>query len=664
LFIRNKQLFDVGQFYNLFFFFLFFTFCSNRYGAAARSFREAAAAAPDDPLARFRLGNIHFAQHEYMDASRSYFDALQRCAEDDPLLVKVHINMGISLESEGHMETAEREYSKAAAMAPNHPRVFKLFGSARLALGDAEGARAALKRALEINPEFADAWADLGCAHVALGAHSEARKCFKKAIELDPEHIEAYFNAGNLERQTGNLKAALENYDFVISFDPEHWRSWLNKAVVVARLDHGRDREAAACLQRALKLSGHGGMLEDEVNALHEMLVHGANMDTISQQVNVIEERAKMATVHAARYGAGAGTPSQSSYTNSALRSSSFVPSAGAASQQQQLQRSPRKPGSRASNSRASSVTNSISRTHSIQSISQQSISGRNLARMPYPAQHEGPWVAPPAPEVITEASIGNEIKARIRALGVEPAQAAATLDISMLQQMQAMCNLTLETIWSEALRFEEEIVAEVARANRRSNSSPNKSRNGGARSRNSNFRGSPEKQSSLTGANKKLVSVAAAETVMWRLVRVNTQPHVAKATHETMCSWIFGLMDSNHIGSIDLGLMLCVLCTLVDAPAQERLNLSYRLLMWRSREERTSPEDPVTRKDLIELLSTLKMMYEQGHRSYLADTNRMGAAQRAAHSSFVLFEKFASEVQRMFWPYAVIPLMLYALDV
>ncbi|KAG7672254.1 putative Uncharacterized TPR repeat-containing protein [Nannochloris sp. 'desiccata'] len=656
------------------------------YGAAARSFREAAAAAPDDPLARFRLGNIHFAQHEYMDASRSYFDALQRCAEDDPLLVKIHINMGISLESEGRMETAEREYSKAATMAPNHPRVFKLFGSARLALGDADGARAALKRALEINPEFADAWADLGCAHVALGAHSEARKSFKKAIELDPEHIEAHFNAGNLERQTGNLKAALQCYDFVLSLDPEHWRSWLNKAVVVARLGRGRDREAAACLQRALELSGHGGMLEDEVNALHEMLVHGANMDTISQQVNIIEERAKMATVHAARYGAGAGTPTQSSYTNSALKSSSFVPGA---SPQQQTQRSPYKLGSRASSSRASSVTNSLSRTHSMQSISQQSIrnngggarsasigtmsrqtsihslSPTKSARMPYPAQHEGPWVAPPPPEIITEASIGAEIKARIQALGVEPAQAAATLDISMLQQMKSMCNLTLETIWNEALRIEEEITAAIARTTRRANSSPNKSPygNGGARSRNSNVRGSPEKQGSLSGANKKQVSVATAETVMWRIVRVNTQPHLAKATHETMCSWIFALMDSNQMGSIDLGLMLCVLCTLVDAPAQERLNLSYRLLMWRSREERTSQEDPVTRKDLIELLSTLKTVYEQGHRSYLADTNRMGAAQRAANSSFVLFEKFASEVQRMFWPYGVIPLMLYALD-
>ena len=296
-------------------------------------------------------------------------------------------------------------------------------------------------------------------------------------------------------------------------------------------------------------------------------------------------------------------------------------------------------------------------------SASVHSLSPTKSPRLPYPAQHEGPWVPPPVVKTITASSIGSEMRARIQALGVDPAQAAVTLDISMLQQMQGMCNLTLETIWSEALRIEEEIAASLAKQNRRNGSSPTKSPYGN-RSRGSNVRGPPEKHGNGSlGLGRKVVSIGTAETVMWRIVRANTQAHVAKSTHETMCSWVFGLMDASRMGSIDLGLMLCVLCALSDAPAQERLNLSYRLLMWRSREERTSQEDPVTRKDLIELLSTLKMVYEQGHKSYLADTNRMGAAQRAANSSFVLFEKFASEVQRMFWPYNVISLMLYALD-
>lgn len=119
------------------------------YEEALRSYKEAAAAWPEDPLARFRLGNAHFALFQFHDASRSYFDALRRCNEGDPLLVKVHINMGISLESEGLMEAAEREYGRASMLAPNHPRVHKLLGSARYACGDYNGAAEALKKALE-----------------------------------------------------------------------------------------------------------------------------------------------------------------------------------------------------------------------------------------------------------------------------------------------------------------------------------------------------------------------------------------------------------------------------------------------------------------------------------------------------------------------------------
>lgn len=110
---------------------------------------EAAAAWSDDPLARFRLGNAHFALQRYNESSRAYFEALKRCAEGDPLLVKVHINMGIALESTGRVEAAHREYSKAAVLATGHPRVHKLVGSAALALGRAPEAVVSLKRALE-----------------------------------------------------------------------------------------------------------------------------------------------------------------------------------------------------------------------------------------------------------------------------------------------------------------------------------------------------------------------------------------------------------------------------------------------------------------------------------------------------------------------------------
>jgi len=106
-------------------------------------------ACPEDSLAHFRLANAHFALCEFDKASRLYFEAMKRTESDDPLLVKIHINMGISLESQGLLTAAEREYSKAAKMAPNHPRVFKLLGSARYAAGDLQGALTSLEHSLK-----------------------------------------------------------------------------------------------------------------------------------------------------------------------------------------------------------------------------------------------------------------------------------------------------------------------------------------------------------------------------------------------------------------------------------------------------------------------------------------------------------------------------------
>ena len=108
----------------------------------------ATASLPDDPLAFFRLGNAHFALEEYESASRMFFESLKRCPPNDNLLVKVHINMGISLESQDMLVAAEREYSKASKLAPNHPRVFKLLGSTRYAIRDYEGAIEALREAI------------------------------------------------------------------------------------------------------------------------------------------------------------------------------------------------------------------------------------------------------------------------------------------------------------------------------------------------------------------------------------------------------------------------------------------------------------------------------------------------------------------------------------
>lgn len=648
-----------------FYFHIHFPF-SCRFGAAARSFREAAAANPDDALARFRLGNAHFAQHDFMEASRAYFDAMRRADPEDPLLVKIHINMGISLESESRLEAAEREYAKAAEVAPNHPRVHKLLGSARLAMGDAPKAAAALERALQINPEFADAWADMGCAQAALGSAFQSRRCLDKALALEPDHIEAHFNYGNLERQEGNLKAALKHYDHVLATEPEHWRAWLNKAVVLAKVGSTSPRkyEVAACLDRALELSGHGGALEAEIDTLHELLARGASLDILAQQVSAIEERAKIVATRAARDGSLTAALSAAPSGVTGMRSGSFVAGRGGLSPQQMREQyyPPQNQHDQLQHTLSGGAHTPISRTASMKSVSiagdrPGERSDPHLARS-ISAQSNSPsksatsspdrvlsWAAPPS---VAPPDLDVELMAlRLTEMGVEAGNALETMDLALLQALVPATTVKLEEIWAEAVESEDMFFGRYG-----SRTSPLRSRSG---------RGA----ALMAGGKKgKMVPLATAEVIARRLVCARCTPYQAKLAMHAIQTQVLALMDFAGTGRVDLAMLLCLIASLVEAPNRERLDLCYRLLMWRTREERGGQQDPVTRLDLVEFLATLKMVFDAQHKtSYLANmANRRGLrGGRATDAQFVMYERFAYEVQRMFMEFATLPYVCIA---
>lgn len=84
--------------------------------------------------------------------------------------------------------------------------------------------------------------------------------------------------------------APCRSYDAVLAIDPSHWRSLLNKAVV--QTCTGDKNEAAFNLKLALKLSGQGSALQQEIDQLKKMLKQGANWDVISQMMSYISDKA------------------------------------------------------------------------------------------------------------------------------------------------------------------------------------------------------------------------------------------------------------------------------------------------------------------------------------------------------------------------------------
>lgn len=503
-----------------------------------------------------------------------------------------------------------------------------------------------------INPDFADAWADMGCAQAALGDAAEAERCLAVAIDIEPNHIEAHFNTGNILRQRYDFSHALHHYDTVLRLDPRHWRSLLNKSVVLAQLgwrsrsttDAGsvaaakkRHSEAARCLQQALLHSGHGSTLVKEVDGLRELMSRGAALEEMSRAVSAIEDKARRADIVAVATSQGTTTSASHSMSLSATlgrtksglaglhRTASIADGAVVAAQDDDNDNDDAKSNSTSAsgktNSRvAASPRRVSSRTASVQSLSPTK-SPQKLSEW-VPLQYQ--------PRAI---DLGEEVTQRLRSMGVgDVPKILSSLDIPLIQHMQAVSNIVLDDIWSELRSSMERGVFE--------NSRP----------------------------KSKMIRLYDAEDVVHRLITLASRstpcavPALMQHAMRAVSQRVIGIMDFNETGYVDVAILLCVVVAMVDAPLRERLEASYRLLMWRSSDTAArggggAKGDPVTRGSLVELLSTLKAVFEAEHKTSYLSQRRQGAL-AAADTQFILYERFASDIQKFFAAYEALPLL------
>ena len=91
--------------------------CRKLHEEAVKSFQHAAAAAPADARPLFRLGNALFAAHQLPQSQQAFSEALQAATlpDDAALLPKIHVNLGISLEADGQLDSACQHYRSAVA---------------------------------------------------------------------------------------------------------------------------------------------------------------------------------------------------------------------------------------------------------------------------------------------------------------------------------------------------------------------------------------------------------------------------------------------------------------------------------------------------------------------------------------------------------------------
>jgi len=108
-------------------------------------------------------------------------------------------------------------------VAPDAPPAF-LIASAdtALAVGDVEGSRRLLARALELAPENADVHVALGRLHTALRRYKDAKDSFDRAEALDPRSGEPAYWLGRAYQEAGDTPSAAAAYARALRRDSDH----------------------------------------------------------------------------------------------------------------------------------------------------------------------------------------------------------------------------------------------------------------------------------------------------------------------------------------------------------------------------------------------------------------------------------------------------------
>ena len=137
-----------------------------------------------------------------------------------------------------------RDYGAAAArLDPRLPGLDTLRGTVLNYLGDAEGAAAALRKAVEADPEDFEAQLALGAVLLTGRDLDGARQHLQRALQLKPDNTVARYEWARLERMEGSVEAAVRDFEKVVHDDPNWAQPHVELAALYFRMNRQEDGE-------------------------------------------------------------------------------------------------------------------------------------------------------------------------------------------------------------------------------------------------------------------------------------------------------------------------------------------------------------------------------------------------------------------------------------
>ena len=235
-----------------------------RLGAAdypsARDFlQRAAAAAPDDHVCRYNLGEAYRCLGFLREAMESYEKAIAL----RPQFTEARNNLGIVLAEMGLFDAAIEAYEGALLTTPDSPRILVNLGNALIEAGRFPEAMTRFEGAAWLDADLMEAYHGLCRASGALERPGDELVRFANAVGTRPDASKMLHNLSNALQDLNRLDEALNACERALLIDPYSARTHHTRGLLLESL--GRIDEAYRCLRRALSLEPDWAEAHDDL---------------------------------------------------------------------------------------------------------------------------------------------------------------------------------------------------------------------------------------------------------------------------------------------------------------------------------------------------------------------------------------------------------------
>jgi tetratricopeptide (TPR) repeat protein len=135
----------------------------------------------------FEFGQARQREGDHAEAKKWFARALDERGDYEPAL---HLLVGLQL-ADGELDEGEARIDAALELGAKSSRTYELLGRIRHAKGDLEGARTALRQAIDAEPGNTRAWRAYAAVLAELSRFDEARAALESAAALESDPGEA-----------------------------------------------------------------------------------------------------------------------------------------------------------------------------------------------------------------------------------------------------------------------------------------------------------------------------------------------------------------------------------------------------------------------------------------------------------------------------------------